>query len=51
MEGLAWAVDVSLVALVHGATLHVGRYARSVREALSPARASSAGEFGQVGVC
>ena len=36
---LAYAAGVSWVARLHGATLPVGRYARSVREALSPARA------------
>ena len=48
---LAYAAGVSWVARPHGATLHVGCYVRSVREALSPARASSAGELRQVGVC
>jgi hypothetical protein len=48
---LAYAAGVSWVARLHGATLHAGCYARNVREALRPARASSAGELGQVGVC
>ena len=41
----------SRIARVHGATLHVGRYARSVREVPRVAAPPATGEIEQVGLC
>ena len=48
---LVWAVGLSWVARVHGATLQVGRYARSVRVASASRAPRVAGELGRVGMC
>ena len=48
---IVWVVGLRWLLRVHGATLHVGSYARSVREASASRAPRCTGELYEVGLC